>query len=64
VLLDKLRELTAAGKLRSLAGQLREGEHEFDSVSFGANWNEYRLRLLYQYGFTDASPTPGHLKAP
>ena len=57
------RELTKADRIRSLSGQLKEGEHEYDSISFSNNWNEYRLRLQYHHGYRDAGLDAGHLKA-
>ena len=63
VLKPRLRELTRAGRIRSLSGQLKEGEHEYDSISFSNNWNEYRLRLQYHHGYRDAGLDAGHLKA-
>jgi hypothetical protein len=37
VLKPRLRELTRAGRIRSLSGQLKEGEHEYDSIGFSKN---------------------------
>ena len=63
VLKPRLRELTRVGRIRSLSGQLKEGEHECDSTSFSNNWNEYRLRLQYHHGYRDTGLEAGHLKA-
>jgi hypothetical protein len=54
VLKPRLRELTRAGRIRSLSEQLKEGEHAYDSISFSNDGNEYRLRLQYHHGYRDS----------
>lgn len=62
VLMDRLKELSEAGKIRSLDQKMKEHDRDQRGLAWSASWNDFRVALKAYHNFEDASTKVGHLK--